>query len=321
MRSGAGPAASPDPGAPAADEADLTEWLRPDFGYLLRGTRWLLRERTAHQWLEVGEHPFFGRLLRLDGALQCSELDEPCYHERLVHTALLAARRRRRVLVIGGGDGGAAEEVLKWPEVQHVDQVEIDGAVLAAARRFLGGIHRGVLDGADARLSLHVGDGLAWLDQPGEPYDVILLDLTDAGGPSTALWQQPFYRRCAQRLAPGGALALHVASPWAQADTCRRVLQALAIEFADVQPFQVSVPMSGGPWLMACCRPAPSAPGSVRRRLADPRVAADLAALAGPPLQQFDAALAVAQCCLPPAWQRAWGLAAGADACRPMPTG
>lgn len=288
----------------AEGPATIREWLRPDFGYTLRDVRWLLRERTAYQWLELGEHPFFGRLMRLDGALQCSEADEACYHERLVHTAMLAARQRRRVLVIGGGDGGCAEEVLKWREVEHCDQVEIDPAVVQAARLHLRGIHRGVLDGADPRFALHIGDGAHWVAQGGDPYDVILLDLTDAGGPSAPLWQRPFFAQCARRLAAGGALALHVASPWSQPEVCARVVATLGQCFTDVQPYGVTVPMSGGPWLMACCLGDGSRPGDTRSRLALPDVALALASLDGPALEQLDADLALAQCALPPAWQR-----------------
>ncbi|MEN9893326.1 MAG: hypothetical protein RLY78_3621 [Pseudomonadota bacterium] len=279
----------------------VQEWLRSDFGYQLSGLRWIDERQTPFQWLQLGEHPWFGKVLRLDGAFQCSERDECCYHEPLIHTALAASATQDRVLVVGGGDGGAAEEALKWPTVQWLDQVEIDAEVVAIARQHLRGIHRGVLDGGDPRMHLHIGDGLAWLrGQAGTAarYDTIILDLTDAGGPSSALWQRGFYQLCARRLKPGGRLTLHIAAPMAQLDTCVAIVSALQAVFAEVRPFLVNVPLSGGAWMMALC-------GHSASRIDARHAQTWLDALAGPSLQCLDGAMMAAQFALPPALQRA----------------
>ena len=62
---------------------------------------------------------------------------------------------------------------------------------------------------------------------------MIVLDLTDPGGPSTALYTPEFYEACARRLTPMGAMTMHIGSPVAHPD---RVRAALADLQACLQP-------------------------------------------------------------------------------------
>ena len=64
--------------------------------------------------------------LFLNTHLQFSSRDEYRYHEALVHPGLAALPGARRVLVMGGGDGLAIREILKYPSVENVTQVELD---------------------------------------------------------------------------------------------------------------------------------------------------------------------------------------------------
>ena len=281
----------------------VDEWLSPYYGYSLQGVDWLVQRKTRYQLLEVGRNVAFGNFLRLDGAFQCSETDEFFYHEPIVHSALLMAAAPRRVLIIGGGDGGAAEEALKWPQLECVDHVEIDAEVVDACRTYLRSVHRGVLDGADARHRLFIGDGRAWLTQAARGqasarYDAIVLDLTDPGGPSSELHDHGFYSACKAALAPGGTLSLHIAAPWAQSESCAERILTLRGVFDCVMPFEVSIPMSGGPWLMAVCGAAGMAVPSRAQ------TAAQLGALRGPALQCISEQTFVRQFALAPYLQR-----------------
>ena len=234
----------------------MEEAIAPGFGYYLDAANVLIDRRSRFQRIELLQTATFGTVLRLDGALQCSERDEFFYHEPLVHMALARSMRRDRVLVIGGGDGGAAEEVLKWPTVQRLDHVEIDQLVLELCETWLRSVHRGVLSGADARYHQHVQDGGSWVANAlsaGTSYDAIVLDLTDAAGPSSSLYGPTFYRDCARLLAPHGVLTLHLTAPWAQLARAAQMVTTLRQAFAVVEPYLVSVPLSGGQWLMAAC--------------------------------------------------------------------
>ncbi len=128
---------------------------------------------------------------------------------------------------------------------------ELDGEVVAMAREWLASIHKGAFD--DPRLDLRIGDGFAYLRESADSYDLIVLDLTDPGGPSLDLYTPEFYRACAARLAPLGAMTLHLASPVAHPELIRQTLTGLRSAFAIVTPYLVSVPLYGGLWMMACC--------------------------------------------------------------------
>jgi len=248
----------------------MIEFLTDDWGYFVRSTHEFERFRSPYQEVEVHDSADFGRLFRLDGHFMTSERDEFFYHENLVHVAATTHPAPRRALIVGGGDGGSAEELLKHPTMAAVTLCEIDAAVIDVARRHFREIHRGALD--DPRVRVVVGDGFAHVRESEERYDLIVLDLTDPGGPSTPLYTVDFYRACAARLAQGGALTLHIASPVAHPDRIRDGLARLRAAFPRVTPYLASVPLYGGLWMMACASatldPAGVAADEIDRRIA-----------------------------------------------------
>lgn len=239
-----------DPRLPAPTDA-LTEWLTPDWGFFIRSAKRHEAFHSGLQAVEVHDSESFGTLLRLDGHFMTSEKDEFFYHENLVHMAAITHDAPRRVLIVGGGDGGSAEELLKHPGIEGITLVEIDPAVVDVARRHLQRVHRGSLD--DPRLTLKIEDGFAYVQASAEPFDLIVLDLTDPGGPSTLLYTPEFYRACAARLGEDGIMTLHIASPLASPQRIRETLLGLRQAFGNVVPYLTSVPLYGGLWLMALC--------------------------------------------------------------------
>ncbi len=248
----------------------MTEFMTDEWGFFVRSSRQYERFNSPYQTVEVHDTAPFGKLFRLDGHFMTSERDEFFYHENLVHVAAMTHPQPERALVVGGGDGGSAEELLKHPSLRSVTLAEIDLAVVDVARKYLQRVHRGALD--DPRLTLKIGDGFEFVRTTSEQYDLIVLDLTDAGGPSLKLYTPEFYRACAARLTPMGALTLHVASPVAHPDRVRATLASLRTAFAIVAPYLTSVPLYGGMWMMACCSalldPRTMTPLQVDRRIA-----------------------------------------------------
>ena len=229
----------------------LTEYMTDDWGVFVRSAGTLARFRSAYQDVEVHDSVPFGKLFRLDGHFMTSERDEFFYHENMVHVAALAHPSPERALIVGGGDGGSAEELLKHPSMRTVTIAEIDKAVIDISREHLRAVHRGALD--DPRVTIRIGDGFRFVVDTREAFDLIVLDLTDPGGPSTALYTPEFYAACAARLGPQGAMTMHVGSPVAHPDRVRQTLAELGSTFAAVTPFLTAVPLYGGTWMMACC--------------------------------------------------------------------
>lgn len=252
----------------------LLEWLNDHSAYGFQVARRLETLRTRYQQLEVFETPQWGRLLRLDGRYMTSERDEFFYHEPMVHVAAITHAQPSAVLVIGGGDGGSAEELFKHPSVQRVVLAELDGDVVAMARKHLTSIHRGALD--DPRLALHIGDGAQYVAEQaarsdGERFDLVVLDLTDPDTPAQPLYTREFFARVRQLLRPGGAVTLHIGSPVFTPQRVQQLVAALRSVFGIVRPFGLYVPLYGTYWGMACASdtldPAALPPQEVEQRL------------------------------------------------------
>lgn len=212
----------------------------------LKVSRTLHAEVSEYQRIEIVDTEAMGRALVLDNVFMTSERDEHYYHEMLVHPALTTAPAIGRVLIIGGGDGGTAREVLRHPEVERVDMVEIDGRVVEACKAHLPGF--GAWD--DPRLHVEIGDGIAYVrDAETAPYDVVLLDGTDPMGPGEGLFDEAFYRNVGRVLAPHGVFALQSESPFLMREVFSEIQSALGRCFRRVHPYFGPAPIyNAGTW-------------------------------------------------------------------------
>jgi spermidine synthase len=121
-------------------------------------------------------------------------------------------RTPRRVLIIGAGTGTDVAIALAQG-AQHVDAVEIDPTL----QRF-GAQHDPDHAYQDPRVSVHIDDGRAFLQQSSDKYDLIMFALPDSltlvsGASSLRLESYLFTLQAAQvardHLAPGGAFAMY----------------------------------------------------------------------------------------------------------------
>ena len=225
------------------------------------------RRQTPFQLLEVYETRELGRIFRLDGFNMTSERDEFFYHENLVHPAAIAHPNPKRALVIGGGDGGSSEELLKHRTLEGVHMAELDPVVVEVSKAEFRAVHRGAFD--DPRLKLTVGDGLAYLRETGVRYDLVCMDLTDPVGPSVELYSPATFALAKRAMAPGGALTLHMGSPFFHPARVRETLASLRQVFAIVAPYFAYIPVYGSVWGFASASdaldPRTIAPAEVER--------------------------------------------------------
>ena len=231
-------------------EHRLMEPLNDSTGFYIKASRQIGEWQTKYQKLAIYDTPQFGKLFRLDGFNMTSEKDEFVYHENLIHPAATAHAGPKNVLIIGGGDGGSSEEVLKHPSVEQVTMVEIDAEVIRVAKEHFGAVHNGVFD--NPKLRVLIEDGLQFVRETSEKFDLIVLDLNDPMGPAEPLYTTGFFQQCRQILAPGGALTLHLGSPVAQAAQVAELSNRLNSVFRNVRPYTMFVPLYGSLWAMAC---------------------------------------------------------------------
>jgi spermidine synthase len=205
---------------------------------------------SEFQTIEVFDTQDFGKLMRIDGCNMVSERDEFFYHENLIHPVATAHPNPQNVLIIGGGDGGAAEEILKHSSIKKVTLCELDVAVVNMSKRHFASVHRGVFE--NPKLSLVIGDGTKLVRESAESFDLITLDLTDPIGEAKALYSQAFFADCKSKLADGGALTIHIGSPFAHPTRVRESMANLRAIFRIVNSWFVHIPMYGATWGFAC---------------------------------------------------------------------
>jgi spermidine synthase len=170
----------------------------------------LFSEETPYQKIEVFKTDTWGNMLVIDGMVMLSEKDEFVYHEILSHVGMFSHPDPERVLIIGGGDGGTAREVLRHPSVKQVDMVEIDEAVVRASKQFLPEV--GNWD--NPKLNVVFQDGIQFVQQIKNPYDVIIIDGSDPVGPAKGLFETDFMQACYDGLTDDGVLVAQTESPW-----------------------------------------------------------------------------------------------------------
>lgn len=244
---GVGAAAGAAPGTSEAGLAGLPggeEWfcelseMWPGQCLALKCDRVVHRERSEFQDLLVMDTPAFGRVLCLDGVIQCTERDEHSYQEMITHLPLCSlSRPPRRVLVVGGGDGGVLREMSRHASCEALEMAELDSAVPAASKRFLPGMAVGF---EDPRAQVHITDGFQFLkDAPEGTYDAVIVDSSDPVGPAAVLFQRPFYEAVHRALRPGGVMCTQGESLWLHLDIikevaaeCRKVFEGGVVRYA-----------------------------------------------------------------------------------------
>lgn len=216
------------------------ETLHAGIGQYFAVDRVLYHEKTDHQDLIIFENAALGRVMALDGVVQTTERDEFIYHEMLTHVPLLAHGEAKRVLIIGGGDGGMLREVCRHRGVEQVTMVEIDAGVVAFCRRYLPRHSAGAYD--DPRFRLVIADGVDFVNQTTERFDVIISDCTDPAGPGESLFTSAFYAGCARILNQGGIFVAQNGVCFLQQDQAVDSHRKLGGYFADVSFYQAAVP-------------------------------------------------------------------------------
>ena len=229
-----------------AEERWIPETLFDDLGFRLsfRVDRVLYELQTEHQHLVLFEHPFFGKMLMLDGATQITKKDEFIYQEMMSHVPLFAHGASRDVLIIGGGDCGIAEEVLKHRSVKRLTQVEIDAKVIEFSREHFPEFTGPVF--SDNRFESVIDDGAKYVARTDRRFDVIIVDSTDPQGPGKILFGEKFYAGCRRCLNKGGVLVTQNGVPFFQKNELTSTMMKFRRLFADATCYVAAIPVYVG---------------------------------------------------------------------------
>ena len=125
-------------------------------------------------------------------------------YTREMMAALLLRDTPRRILLIGLGAASLTKFLYRHFSPAHLTVVEIDPAVVAAARQFF------KLPEDPGRINLVIGDGAEYLYGSRKKFDLILVDGFDENARTGALESLPFYHACRARLSDTGIVAANM---------------------------------------------------------------------------------------------------------------
>lgn len=227
----------------------FTEYWTDHVKFSIRIKKLVYSKETEYQKLEIYDSYEFGRFMTLDGYMMVNEKDEFIYHEMIVHVPMNVKPDIKNVLVIGGGDGGTVRELLRYPDIESIDMVEIDEEVVRACQEFLPQTAHKL---NDPKVNLIFTDGIEYVASTEKTYDLIIVDSTDPIGPGTSLFKNQFYKDCYRILMDDGILVNQHESPYFD-DTrsdMKKINKKLTAIFPFATVFQAFIPTyPSGHWL------------------------------------------------------------------------
>ncbi len=206
----------------------------------------LYSKKSPFQHVQVVETEGYGKMLFNDKIAMLSEKDEFVYHEMIAHVPLFVHSHPQNILVIGGGDGGTVREVLKHPQVKKCTLVEIDSCVVEACKKF---IPQTASQLDHARVKVHIDDGVKYVKNTTEHFDVVLVDSTDPLGPAIPLFDSQFYQNIHCILNEDGIVVSQCESPFYEGELQASMMRRLQEHFPIVEFYNYSnLVYPGGLW-------------------------------------------------------------------------
>ncbi len=205
--------------------------------------------KSEFQRIDIFESKEFGRFLTLDGFIMLTGKDEFIYHEMITHVPMAVHPNVKKVLIIGAGDGGVVRELTRYETIEHIDLVEIDEMVVSICKEFL---PQTACSFDDKRLHIYYQDGLKFIRNYENEYDLIIVDSTDPFGPGEGLFTKEFYGSCFKALKEDGVMVNQHESPFYEddANAMKRAHKRIVESFEISRVYQAHIPTyPSGHWL------------------------------------------------------------------------
>ena len=215
----------------------------------VRVNKQLFAGESEYQRIDVFESPEFGKFVALDGEIVFSDADEFVYDEMVTHVPMAVHPHVKNVLIIGGGDGGVAKELIRYPDIETIDVVEVDKMFVDVCRDIFPEVAAGM---NDPRVNIHYEDGLRFLRSKRSQYDLIINDSTDPFGHTEGLFTKEFYGSCYKALREDGIMVYQHGSPFYDEDeqACRDMHRKVYRSFPISRVYQAHIPTCpSGYWL------------------------------------------------------------------------
>ncbi|MEZ4871905.1 MAG: polyamine aminopropyltransferase [Bdellovibrionales bacterium] len=227
-------------------ETWFEEKYKDYLGIRYRYSKSLFSGQSEFQKVDVVDTIGHGKMLFNDKLAMISERDEFVYHDMITHVPLFVHPNPKSVLVIGGGDGGTAREVLRHPEVEICVMVEIDEMVVDACKKHIPQTSRVF---SNPKLDLKIEDGVKFVAETDQKFDVVIVDSTDPIGPAQPLFSEKFYGDVKRILNQDGIVVSQGESPFYNEPEQLSLFQILNSQFSLVKFYNfTNLTYPGGLW-------------------------------------------------------------------------
>ena len=227
----------------------FSEMHTPHVKLSIRVDRQLYSGKSEFQRIDVFDSPELGKFVTLNGDIIFSDADEFVYDEMVTHVPMAVHPHVKNVLIIGGGDGGVAKELIRYPDIETIDVVEVDKMFVDVCRDIFPEVAAGM---NDPRVNIHYEDGLRFLRTKQDAYDLIINDSTDPLGHTAGLFTKEFYGSCYKALHDDGIMVYQHGSPFYDEDEepCRAMHRKAFRSFPISRVYQAHIPTcAAGYWL------------------------------------------------------------------------
>ncbi|OJT25604.1 spermidine synthase [Archangium sp. Cb G35] len=204
-------------------------------GWLADSRKWLLWETDGVE-SSVGVLGAYGLSFIVNGKSDGNSIGDSGTQVMGGLIGALAHPNPRRSLVVGLGTGSTAGWLGAVPEMERVDAVEIEPAILPFAR-MCEAVNERVLD--NPKVKVHLDDAREVLLASKESYDIIFSEPSNpyrAG--ISSLFSREFYQAVKKRLAPGGIFLQWLQTYEVDSRTVRSVYATLGSEFGAVETWR-----------------------------------------------------------------------------------
>lgn len=226
-----------------------TEEHSPNVRFSIKVNKHIYSAQSEYQRIDVMEAEEFGRFFTLDSLMMLTEKDEFIYHEMITHVPMAVNPNIKNVLVIGGGDGGTVRELTRYKEIKNIELVEIDKLVVDVCKEYFKSTASCL---KDKRVNIYYEDGLRYIRNKNNEYDLIIVDSTDPFGPGEGLFTKEFYGCCYRALNKNGILVNQHESPYYKiySDSLQNAHARLKAFFPITMLYQAHIPTyPSGYWL------------------------------------------------------------------------
>ena len=140
------------------------------------------RMKSLYQYVDIFKYPHVengvekeATILTLDTNFQFNTATEYLYHQSFAHVSIAINKTvPKKVLVLGGGDGLLIRELLKYPQIESINHIELDQKIIDLANTRFAELNQHSL--SNPRVHSSINDGFYFVRNTHEKFDAVFID-------------------------------------------------------------------------------------------------------------------------------------------------